>query len=177
MILTRAAFAVLVKFQGLEDSVQLLVEECKQGLELTIPAQEGLERSQALLDILYSTPDSDRLVDCWSDATRMRRWLIQKKQSISEKLEQSEDKQKLETEKLRDVISKVVKKAEFMSLLDASEGTLKADNSNDDSKNSHGSLQKQSSMMARQMSIKQEQDIVFDLKRRVSSDQQKQILE
>lgn len=43
-----------------------------------------------------------------------------------------------------------------MSLLDASEGTLKANNLNDDSKNSHGSLQKQSSMMARQMSIKQE---------------------
>ena len=57
----------------------------------------------------------------------MRRWLIQKKQTISSKLEFVDDKQTKERETLQNIIDKVVHKAEFLLILSTPNTAFKAD--------------------------------------------------
>jgi len=108
----------------------------------------------------------------------MRRWLIQKKQSIAEKLEFADDKESAESEALREVISKVVKKAEFLSVLHASVAAFKDNNqAAGGTKDSQASIERRPSMMMRQVSQQQAEEIVFDLKQQMSNERSKQILE
>ena len=58
----------------------------------SIPAEEGPEKDTAIVEIVNEFEKSDLILNCWQNATKMRRWLITKKQSISEKLEFVEDK-------------------------------------------------------------------------------------
>ena len=57
----------------------------------------------------------------------MRRWLITKKQSISQKLEYTDDKEAKENETLKAIIDKVVKKAEFLTILSTPNAAFMAD--------------------------------------------------
>ena len=59
----------------------------------------------------------DTLITCWSNATKMRRWLMHKKQLISDKFELEDNREDKEKEALRSVIDKVIAKAEFLCVL------------------------------------------------------------
>ena len=58
----------------------------------SIPKEDGAEKEKALEQIVTDFSNSDQILNCWINATKMRRWLITKKQNISEKLEFSDDK-------------------------------------------------------------------------------------
>ena len=63
MTLTRAAFAVMINLEGLTDDLKELVE-------LTSASSFGEDT-----DLL----ENETILDCWSNATKMRYWLIMKK--------------------------------------------------------------------------------------------------
>lgn len=103
----------------------------------------------------------DELIECWANATKMRRWLIQKKQSIAEKLEFADEREKAEKEALSEIITKVVKKAEFLSILQSPETTnVKSDNGGLQQEK----LKKRPSMMTKSLSQVIEDDTIFELK-------------
>lgn len=74
----------------------------------------------------------------------MRRWLITKKQSISAKLEFMEDKMTKEATSLKIIIEKVVKKAEFLSILSTPNAAFKAE---EDDKQPENPLERQTSLI------------------------------
>ena len=82
----------------------------------------------------------------------MRRWLITKKQSISEKLEYDEDKERKENENLKTIIEKVLAKAEFLMVLDQPNAAFKVEV---DEKDPENVLEKGASLM-KQMSQPEE---------------------
>ena len=49
MILTRAAFAVMIKFQDLTETYREMVEDMEAAEHFSIPKEEGPEKEQALL--------------------------------------------------------------------------------------------------------------------------------
>ena len=127
MKLTRAAFAVMIKFQGLMDTFQEMVEDMEAAEHFSIPSEEGPAKESALEQIVNEFSKSDQILSCWQNATKMRRWFITKKQSISEKLEYADDKEAKENETLKAIIDKVVKKAEFLSILSTPNAAFMAD--------------------------------------------------
>ena len=100
----------------------------------------------------------------------MRRWLIHKKQLVSEKLEFEEDRETKEKETIKSIIWKVVEKAEFLSLLSKPKVAFRAekDDKDDDKKLTRGA----SLMRAKSMAV----DDVFDLKKRVLPNSERQKL-
>lgn len=100
----------------------------------------------------------------------MRRWLIHKKQLVSEKLEFEEDRETKEKETIKSIIGKVVEKAEFLSLLSKPKVAFRAekDDKDDDKKLTRGA----SLMRAKSMAV----DDVFDLKKRVLPNSERQKL-
>ena len=80
MQLTRAAFAVMVKFAGLLEVFDNLVDAIDMD-QMTgkIPKEVGPERSNAIITILASVEGNEYVLKCWANATQMRRWLTQKK--------------------------------------------------------------------------------------------------
>ena len=87
---------------------------------------------------------SETILNCWQNATKMRRWLITKKQSISEKLEYDEDKEQKENENLKTIIEKVLAKAEFLMVLDQPNAAFKVEV---DEKDPENLLEKGASLM------------------------------
>ena len=55
--------------------------------EFMIPKEEGKDKNDALLNIIEEFDQKEQLLNCWSNATKMRRWLMILKQTISAKLE------------------------------------------------------------------------------------------
>ena len=101
MQLTRAAFAVLIKFQGLTETLNDLVVEADQA---EIPAETGEDRKEALLTLIFDCVFGELLLTCWLNATKMRRWLVQKKQQISAKYDKSKNKEDREKSDLCEII-------------------------------------------------------------------------
>lgn len=89
--LTRAAFAVMIKFQGLTSSLQELVEDIEAAEQFSLPEEDGKEKDDAVLQVIKESEKSDEILNCWQNATKMRQWLISKKQSISDKFEFQDD--------------------------------------------------------------------------------------
>ena len=52
MTLTRAAFAVMIKFQDLTGTYREMVEDMEAAEHFSIPKEEGPEKEQALLQIV-----------------------------------------------------------------------------------------------------------------------------
>ena len=77
MTLTRAAFAVMVKFQGLTQMLQDLQADASAMLDFI--AESGEERKESLASLVEDCFNSPELISCWSNATKMRRWLMHKK--------------------------------------------------------------------------------------------------
>ena len=92
MNLTRAAFAVMIKFAGLFEKFDNLVDTLE--LEQTsgnIPAEPGPDQNTKTIQVLESVSGCDEVAKCWANATQMRRWLTQKKQSLGQKSKNKED--------------------------------------------------------------------------------------
>ena len=80
-----------------------------------------------LIQIIDDFIKKDEIVNCWLNATKMRSWLIQKKNYISEKLEFADDKEEKEKAMLKEIIQKIVTKAEFLSVLQSPKTKFKAE--------------------------------------------------
>ena len=89
--LTRAAFAIMIKFGGLSHAFKELVELIDASEEFMIPKEDGKEKNEALLNIAEEFAFLDQILACWANATKMRRWLMMLKQRISSKFEYSDD--------------------------------------------------------------------------------------
>ena len=96
LTLTRAAFAILIKFRGLLESLKDLIAEAEVAIDFNLPTEQGAVRNEMLVALIDDFIKGEEMLNCWSNATKMRRWLIQKKQTISAKLEFSDDKENLE---------------------------------------------------------------------------------
>ena len=104
MQLTRSAFSVMIKFSGLLQKVESLLD----GLEMEqmtgkIPSEKGPERNTAILKVLDGIEGSTDVAKCWANATQMRRWLTQKKQSLGEKFKDKVDDSKNEESELKTI--------------------------------------------------------------------------
>ena len=131
MALTRAAFAVLIKFQGLAQKLRELTDDAQtfddQSPQLR---QAGSARDDALLNLLDDCIFKEDILTCWSNATKMRRWLLHKKQLVSQKLEYQENAQEMEQAEIKDIIEKVVQKAEILTLFQQPKVPFKAEKDN-----------------------------------------------
>ena len=51
-----------------------------------IPVESGLERNKAITTEIQNVEKSNEIVKQWAIAAKMRRWLVQKKQNIAERV-------------------------------------------------------------------------------------------
>ena len=81
----------MVKYSGLYQVFQEIVDhlDLQQSCG-TIPSEKGAERDKSIKDEIKSVEKSDEVIKEWAIATKMRRWLIQKKQSIAERVSKLE---------------------------------------------------------------------------------------
>ena len=114
-MLTRAAFAVMVKFSRQNDLLDAYIEAIEFNKSIdSIPSEAGPDQNSALIKSLESVPDSDNLVQSWANATKMRSWLNLKKTSYHDRFKDREDEDAVTTESLEEVFTKIVNKAEFL---------------------------------------------------------------
>ena len=80
MILTRAAFAIMVKFsqlggifQSLEDTLEM------ESMTSSIPKEKGKAQTDAITKIMKTVEKSEELIKVWANASKMRQWLSSKK--------------------------------------------------------------------------------------------------
>ena len=94
MQLTRAAFSVMIKFAGLLEKFENLVDAVEmEQMTGKIPKEIGPERNNAITKIIGSVIGNDEVAKCWANATQMRRWLTQKKQSLGHKMKDKENEE------------------------------------------------------------------------------------
>ena len=75
--LTRIAFAVMVKFSGLTSVLEQMLSEVEYA-SISLP-EEGTERDKAVLEVLLADQSFDKIINCWTAASKMRIWLNGKK--------------------------------------------------------------------------------------------------
>ena len=76
MQLTRAAFSVMIKFAGLLEKVDSIVDTLDmEQMTGNIPTEVGPERNIAIIKAIDSVEGSGDITKCWANATQMRRWL------------------------------------------------------------------------------------------------------
>ena len=76
MKLTRAAFSVMVKFAGLVEKFDCLVDTLEmESMTGNIPQEAGPERTAAVTKVINAVEGSVDVSNCWANATQMRRWL------------------------------------------------------------------------------------------------------
>lgn len=68
MQLTRAAFAVMIKFGDLNDDLQNIQNDLK-----TVDAPNDIKKT-----IAFAT-SADQILNCWKSASQMRPWLQERK--------------------------------------------------------------------------------------------------
>ena len=70
MQLTRAAFSVMIKFAGLLETVDSLVDSLDME-EMTgnIPSEKGPERNTAIVKVLDGVAGNAEVAKCWANAT------------------------------------------------------------------------------------------------------------
>ena len=70
MQLTRAAFAVMIKFAGLLEKFDNLVDAIDMD-QMTgkIPSEVGPERTKAIITILATVEGNEDVSKCWANAT------------------------------------------------------------------------------------------------------------
>ena len=157
----------MIKFQGLSETFKELAEDARNALEFTLAAVEGDDRNEVLIQIIDDFLKKDEIVNCWLNATKMRSWLIQKKNYISEKLEYADDKEEKEKAMLKEIIQKIVTKAEFLSVLQSPKTKFKAEKVEIE-RDTDSPMERQASLV-KQMSIvneSQQPEEHFDMKKR-----------
>ena len=104
MVLTRSAFTILIKYTGLSKIVSEILEQIEVLATLNnLPTEPGAERDEVLKKEIKSVTKHDEVINNWTIASRMRKWLIQKKQSIAERVSKENDeaeRDSIEAEKL-----------------------------------------------------------------------------
>jgi len=120
---TRAAFAIMVKFTGLQLAFSELQEKVQ--MELFMAADEH-ELATRLPEAMKDQDNIERFEHLWEIANKMRVWLAEKKQILMERTEnQRKQQSELKTEdknndeevvaaKIAEIVSKIVEKAKFM---------------------------------------------------------------
>ena len=117
MTLTRSAFAVMVKFSSLTSTIESLIDKLEEGkLTGDIPAEAGPEQDAASIKIFTAVPKGEEVLKFWANATQMRRWLTQKKQSLAQRAAAKGDDD-WETTELKHICKKIIRKAEFLVAL------------------------------------------------------------
>ena len=76
--LTRAAFALMIKFAGLTTDLEAILSELEYA-SISLPEEAGTERDTAILEALEADPRFDALLNYWIIASKMRIWLNGKK--------------------------------------------------------------------------------------------------
>ena len=82
--MTRAAYAVMIKFSDLQDEFTQLVDTV--GMNSSI-MEEGPEKEKAILEMIKDSPHGDVIISRWESASRIRPWINEKKQQLSHRLE------------------------------------------------------------------------------------------
>ena len=81
----------MIKFAGLLEKVDSIVDTLDmEQMTGNIPTEVGPERNIAILKAIDSVEGSGDIAKCWANATQMRRWLTQKKQSLGHKFKDKE---------------------------------------------------------------------------------------
>ena len=76
MMLSRSAFAVMIKFAGLTDTIAPLLDKIEEGEMMNdIPSKAGPERDSAIAKAISSVDKGEEVIKFWVNATQMRRWL------------------------------------------------------------------------------------------------------
>jgi len=74
--MSRAAFAVMIKFSDLLEDFLVLVDT----VSMQAPEEEeGPGKIKALADLIKSQPQGDIIIRRWESASRMRQWINEKK--------------------------------------------------------------------------------------------------
>lgn len=88
MILTRCAFAVMVKFQNLSE----VIEEMTMQIELELgdkisleSSLSGAEKGRSVFSVIRECAGFDKIIRIYQSATRMRKWFQMKKMSLGER--------------------------------------------------------------------------------------------
>jgi hypothetical protein len=85
--LTRSAFAVMIKFSGLEGAINGLVELLELEEESMMIPKEKNAREQAIREIIQEDTAYPKILKLWKNATEMRSWLSQEKKRIAAEVE------------------------------------------------------------------------------------------
>ena len=83
--LTRQAFAVMVKFSGMSETLELIIQELDYA-SITLPEEEGPAKDKAILEAMQGVSGFDDVLRYWIIASKMRNWLNGKRQSIFSRL-------------------------------------------------------------------------------------------
>jgi hypothetical protein len=90
MRLSRASFAVMIKFSEFFDEFNQLVDE----IDMQWSDLEGdSERDIKLKEMIKATPHYEQIAKRWESASKMRQWISEKKKNLIEKI-----KKEVETE-------------------------------------------------------------------------------
>ena len=82
----------MIKFAGLLEKVDSIVDTLDmEQMTGNIPTEVGPERNIAIIKAIDSVVGSGDIAKCWANATQMRRWLTQKKQSLGHKFKDKEN--------------------------------------------------------------------------------------
>jgi len=94
--LTRAAFAVMIKFSEFFDSFQQIVDE----VDMQWSTLEGdPEQEIKVKEIVKSMPHYDMILKRWDSASKMRQWVNEKKNNLAEKVKKDVEAEYMEKKK------------------------------------------------------------------------------
>lgn len=103
MRLSRAAFAVMIKFSEYFEEFNMLVDEMDM---LWAELEIDPEREIKLKEALKSAPHYEQIAKRWENASKMRQWISEKKKNLSEKVKKEVEaeytKKKAEDKKKRE---------------------------------------------------------------------------
>ena len=117
----------MIKFAGLVGDVDNIIDSLDmEQMTGKIPSKDDPDRNSEIIKVIESVSGSNEVAKCWANATQMRRWLTQKKQSLGQKFKELENDSKTEDSELKTICSKIVKKAEFLVALQPPSGVFKS---------------------------------------------------
>lgn len=83
MRLSRAAFAVMIKFSEFFEEFNMLVDEV---LMMWEDLEEDPERDLKIKDLIKQAPHYEQIAKRWESASKMRQWISEKKKNLIEKV-------------------------------------------------------------------------------------------
>ena len=83
MRLSRASFAVMIKFSEFFEEFNMLVDEV---LMMWEDLEEDPERELKIKDMIKQAPHYEQIAKRWESASKMRQWISEKKKNLIEKV-------------------------------------------------------------------------------------------